>query len=123
MHSLIHCKSINFTQQLSNNLIIVMLRTYAVELGRRFFPRCSQVLDKIMDTDDLSQLAYLRNDSPDERETKKQRYTEIQELLNEAFSEDKEEFHRSNNLSSNLSSSASSTSPGVKPNGSPLVNR
>lgn len=94
-----------------------------VELGRRFFPRCSQVLDKIMDTDDLSQLAYLRNDSPDERETKKQRYTEIQELLNEAFSEDKEEFHRSNNLSSNLSPSASSTSLGLKPNGSPPVNR
>lgn len=95
-----------------------------VELGRRFFPRCSEVLDKIMDNDDLSQLAYLRNDSPDERETKKQRYTEIQELLNEAFSEDKEEFHRSNNLSSNLSSSASSTSQGLKqPNGSPPVNR
>ena len=100
-----------------------MLRTFAVELGRRFFPRCSQVLDKIMDTDDLSQLAYLRNDSPDERETKKQRYTEIQELLNEAFSEDKVEFQRSNNLSSNLSSSASSTSLGLKSNGSPLVNR
>lgn len=76
-----------------------------------------------MDTDDLSQLAYLRNDSPDERETKKQRYTEIQELLNEAFSEDKVEFQRSNNLSSNLSSSASSTSLGLKSNGSPLVNR
>lgn len=86
---------------------------WAVELGKRFFPRCSQVLDKIMDTDDLSQLAYLGKDTQDEREMKRQRYMEIQELLSEAFSEDKEEFRWSNNLSS----SSSSTSLGMTRNG------
>lgn len=86
---------------------------WAVELGKRFFPRCSQVLDKIMDTDDLSQLAYLGKDTQDEREMKRQRYMEIQELLSEAFSEDKEEFRRANSLSS----SSSSTSLGFKRNG------
>ncbi|KAK3014728.1 hypothetical protein RJ639_008398 [Escallonia herrerae] len=70
-----------------------------VELGKRFFPRCSDVLNKIMDADDLSELAYLGNDGPDERQLKKQRYIELQEVLSKAFSEDKEEFHRSNNLS------------------------
>ncbi|KAK3025776.1 hypothetical protein RJ639_041932 [Escallonia herrerae] len=97
-----------------------------VEVGKRFFPRCSDVLNKIMDADDLSELAYLGNGSPDERQLKKQRYIELQEVLGRAFSEDKEEFHRSNNLSSsssfhrsnNLSSSSSSASAGMaKANG------
>ncbi|KAM7509690.1 hypothetical protein LguiA_020143 [Lonicera macranthoides] len=75
-----------------------------VELGKRFFPRCSEVLNKIMDADDLSELAYLGNDTPDERQLKKQRYMELQEVLSKAFTEDKEEFRRSNNLSSSSSS-------------------
>ncbi|KAK2985787.1 hypothetical protein RJ640_021572, partial [Escallonia rubra] len=86
-----------------------------VELGKRFFPRCSDVLNKIMDADDLSELAHLGNDSPDERQLKKQRYIELQEVLSKAFSEDKEEFHRSNNLSSSSSSASalSSASAGM----------
>lgn len=65
-----------------------------------------------MDTDDLSELAFLGRENPDEGETKRQRYTEIQELLTEAFSEDKEEFRWSNSLSS----SSSSTSLGITHN-------
>lgn len=80
----------------------------AVELGKRFFPRCSEVLNKIMDADDLSQLAYLGHDTPAERLVKKQRYMELQEVLSKAFNEDKEEIGRSA-----LSSSSSSTSIGV----------
>lgn len=76
-----------------------------VELGKRFFPRCSDVLNKIMDADDISELAYLGKDTPEERVLKRQRYMELQEVLNKAFNEDKEEFDRST-----LSSSASSTS-------------
>lgn len=87
-----------------------------VELGKRFFPRCSEVLNKIMDNDDLSELAYLGEDTPDsdDRQLKKQRYMELQQVLSKAFMEDKEEFHKS----CNLSSSSSSSSIGVvKPNG------
>lgn len=88
-----------------------------VELGKRFFPRCSEVLNKIMDADDLSEIAYMGNDTPEERRLKKQRYMELQEILTKAFTEDKEEFAKANNLSS----SCSSTSKGVdKPNKLPF---
>ncbi|KAL9224248.1 hypothetical protein vseg_000306 [Gypsophila vaccaria] len=66
-----------------------------VELGKRFFPRCSDVLNKIMDADDLSQLAYLGNDTPEERSRKRKRYEELQDDLTRAFAADKEEFDRS----------------------------
>ncbi|KAL9224690.1 hypothetical protein vseg_000702 [Gypsophila vaccaria] len=82
-----------------------------VELGKCFFPRCSEVLNKIMDAEDLSQLAYLNNDTPEERLRKKRRYDELQDALTKAFTEDKEEFKRST-----LSSSSSSTPMG-KPHG------
>ncbi|XP_074305355.1 BTB/POZ domain and ankyrin repeat-containing protein NPR1-like [Silene latifolia] len=78
-----------------------------VELGKRYFPRCSDVLNKIMDAEDLSQLAYLSNDTPEERIRKKRRYDELQDALTKAFTEDKEEFDRST-----LSSSSSSTPMG-----------
>ncbi|XVE97972.1 hypothetical protein REPUB_Repub03eG0064900 [Reevesia pubescens] len=84
-----------------------------VELGKRFFPRCSEVLNKIMDADDLSQLACGGNDGPEERLVKRQRYMELQDVLTKAFHEDKEEFDRST-----ISSSSSSKSIGVtRPNG------
>lgn len=87
-----------------------------VELGKRFFPRCSEVLNKIMDADDLSEIAYMGNDTPEERQLKKQRYMELQEILSKAFTEDKEEFAKTN-----ISSSGSSTSKGVdKPNKLPF---
>ncbi|KAF9613070.1 hypothetical protein IFM89_005518 [Coptis chinensis] len=76
-----------------------------VELGKRFFPRCSEVLDKIMDADDLSELANLDNDNADERLTKKQRYMELQESFAQAFSEDKEDIDRSAAMSPASSSS------------------
>ncbi|XP_050216605.1 BTB/POZ domain and ankyrin repeat-containing protein NPR1-like [Mercurialis annua] len=62
-----------------------------VELGKRFFPRCSEVLNRIID-EDLSQLGYIENDTEEERYTKKQRYMELQNLLSNAFNEDKQEF-------------------------------
>lgn len=84
-----------------------------VELGKRFFPRCSKVINKIMDNDDYSELAYLENENPEERELKKRRYIELQEVLSKAFHEDKEEFDKFNSISS----SSSSTSIGVaRPN-------
>ncbi|KAJ4851145.1 hypothetical protein Tsubulata_003229 [Turnera subulata] len=89
-----------------------------VELGKRFFPRCSEVLNKIMDADDLSQLAYLGNDTPEERQVKRQRYMELQEVLSKAFSEDKQEFDRSG-----ISSSSSSKSVGAGRSNGKLIDR
>ncbi|RDX90906.1 BTB/POZ domain and ankyrin repeat-containing protein NPR1, partial [Mucuna pruriens] len=89
---------------------LVRLRALSrtVELGKRFFPRCSEVLNKIMDADDLSQLTCMGDDSPDDRLRKRRRYVELQEVLNKVFNEDKEENDRSA-----MSSSSSSTSIGV----------
>lgn len=81
-----------------------------VELGKRFFPRCSEVLNNIMDAEDLSQLAFIGDDTPEERQRKKRRYVELQEALIKAFTEDKVELD-----TSTLSSSSSSTPIGKAP--------
>ncbi|RLM91829.1 hypothetical protein C2845_PM08G02680 [Panicum miliaceum] len=60
-----------------------------VELGKRFFPRCSKVLDQIMD--DETELASLGRDTSTE---KKRRFHDLQDVLQKAFSEDKEENDR-----------------------------
>ncbi|CAN6563775.1 unnamed protein product [Malus baccata var. baccata] len=80
----------------------------AVEIGKRFFPRCSELLNSIMDGVDISQIQYTGNDTPELRLTKKRRYMELQEVLSQAFDKDKEEFDRSG-----IPSSSSSTSTGV----------
>ncbi|KAG6424118.1 hypothetical protein SASPL_114531 [Salvia splendens] len=75
-----------------------------VELGKRFFPRCSAVLNKIMDRDDYPEIARLGNGVPDHCPLKKKRRMEIEEVLSKAYSEDKEEFNRTMNISSSSSS-------------------
>ncbi|CAL4965807.1 unnamed protein product [Urochloa decumbens] len=75
-----------------------------VELGKRFFPRCSKFLDKIMD--DEIELASLGRDTSTD---KKRRFHDLQDVLQKAFSEDKEE----NDRSARSSSSSSTTSLGV----------
>lgn len=73
-----------------------------VEKGRRFFPNCSEVLDKFMD-DDLPDL-FLEKGTPDEQRLKRSRYMELKEDFQKAFSKDKNENR------SGLSSSSSSSS-------------
>ncbi|TXG48277.1 hypothetical protein EZV62_027571 [Acer yangbiense] len=75
-----------------------------VEMGRRYFPHCSLVLDKFMD-DDLPDLFYLEKGSIDEQKIKRTRFMELKEDVQKAFNKDKAEFSRSG-----LSSSSSSTS-------------
>uniref|UniRef100_A0A0E0MSL0 BTB/POZ domain and ankyrin repeat-containing protein NPR1 n=1 Tax=Oryza rufipogon TaxID=4529 RepID=A0A0E0MSL0_ORYRU len=74
-----------------------------VELGKRFFPRCSNVLDKIMD-DETDPVSLGRDTSAEKRK----RFHDLQDVLQKAFHEDKEENDRSG-----LSSSSSSTSIGA----------
>ncbi|XP_030943184.1 BTB/POZ domain and ankyrin repeat-containing protein NPR1-like isoform X1 [Quercus lobata] len=75
-----------------------------VEMGRRYFPHCSDVLDKFME-DDLPDLFYLERGSQDEQRIKRRRFMELKEDVQKAFNKDKAEFNRSR-----LSSSSSSTS-------------
>ncbi|KAF9668169.1 hypothetical protein SADUNF_Sadunf15G0101100 [Salix dunnii] len=75
-----------------------------VEVGRRYFPNCSEVLDKFME-DDLPDLFYLEKGTPDEQKIKRIRFMELKEDVQRAFTKDKAEI----NLSG-LSSSSSSSS-------------
>ncbi|CAN8273875.1 unnamed protein product [Cochlearia groenlandica] len=68
--------------------------TNTVELGKRYFRRCS--LDHFMDTEDLNHLASVAEDTPEKRLQKKRRYIELQETLMKTFSEDREDFTKSN---------------------------
>ncbi|KAL5698688.1 hypothetical protein ACHQM5_029688 [Ranunculus cassubicifolius] len=91
-------------QEVHLNRMRALSRT--VELGKRFFPRCSDVLNKIMDAEDLSELASAGGDTPEQRLKKKRRYVELQDVLEKALKEDKEEFDKSAALSSSSSSSS-----------------
>ncbi|KAJ6970964.1 hypothetical protein NC653_035282 [Populus alba x Populus x berolinensis] len=55
-----------------------------VEMGRRYFPNCSEVLDKFME-DDLPDLFYHEKGTPDEQRIKKTRFMELKEDVQRAF--------------------------------------
>lgn len=69
-----------------------------MELGKKYFPRCSNVLDKIMD-EDLSGLV----DHWDKSEEKKRRFNDVQDMVKKAFYEDTQERDRSAQSSSSTS--------------------
>ncbi|KAL6282862.1 hypothetical protein ACE6H2_013791 [Prunus campanulata] len=76
-----------------------------VALGRRYFPHCSEVLDKFIE-DDLPDLFYLETGTSDEQKIKRMRFMELKEEVHKAFNKDKAEL----NLPG-LSSSSSTSSP------------
>lgn len=80
-----------------------------VEYGRRFFPRCAALLDKIADCETLTILAFLEKDTPENRLVKRQKYMEIQESLQMAFNEDNEEQLGKSSRSGSSSSTSKST--------------
>ncbi|KAL8508207.1 hypothetical protein ACS0TY_018700 [Phlomoides rotata] len=65
-----------------------------VELGRRYFPHCSQVLDKFME-DDLPDAFYLETGTPEEQKMKRMRFMELKDEVHKAFNKDKAKLHRS----------------------------
>ncbi|PRQ29966.1 putative chromatin remodeling & transcription regulator ABTB family [Rosa chinensis] len=76
-----------------------------VNMGRCYFPHCSEVLDKFME-DDLPDLFFLETGTPDEQKIKRMRFMELKDEVHKAFSKDKAEL----NLSG-LTSSSSTSSP------------
>ncbi|KAL6602883.1 hypothetical protein ACP70R_043244 [Stipagrostis hirtigluma subsp. patula] len=71
-----------------DNLFRMKALSKTVELGKRFFPRCSEVLSKFMD--DETELVFLGRDTS----VVKRRFHELQDVLRKAFYEDKDEFDR-----------------------------
>lgn len=80
-----------------------------VEMGRRYFPHCSEVLDKFLE-DDHPDLFFLQKGTPDEQKIKRMRFCELKEDVLKAFSKDKAESVRA----AGFSSSSSSSSPSQK---------
>ncbi|KAE8685807.1 Regulatory protein NPR4 [Hibiscus syriacus] len=73
-----------------------------VEMGRRYFPHCSEVLDKFME-DDLPDLFYLERGSLEEQKLKSSRFRELKEDVQKAFNKDKADFNRNGSTSSSSS--------------------
>ncbi|XP_062096036.1 BTB/POZ domain and ankyrin repeat-containing protein NPR1-like [Humulus lupulus] len=84
-----------------------------VDMGRRYFPHCSEVLDKFME-DDLPSMLYLETGTPEEQKIKRTRFMELKEDVQNAFNKDKAEFNRAGGLSSSSSSSSLKLKDGVK---------
>ncbi|KAL2524798.1 Regulatory protein NPR3 [Abeliophyllum distichum] len=79
-----------------------------VETGRRFFPNCSEVLDKLLEDDTIGTLL-LEKGTPEEQRMKRMRYMELKEDVMKAFSKDIAE----NNWTNLSSSSSCSSSPRI----------
>lgn len=82
-----------------------------VETGRRYFPHCSEVVDKFLDCD-WSDASLLEKGTPEEQKLKRARFMELKEDVQKAFYKDIAEKNRSGLSSS--SSSSSSPKEGVK---------
>ncbi|KAL5097628.1 hypothetical protein RYX36_001955 [Vicia faba] len=97
---------LNETPIMQNKRLISRMEALmkTVEMGRRYFPHCSEVLDKFME-DDLPDLFYLEKGTQEEQRIKRTRFVELKDDVNNAFSKDKAEFSRSGISSSSSSSS------------------
>lgn len=91
-----------FSEHNSDTYYVLVVAMVAVEMGRRYFPHCSEVLDKFME-DDLPDLFYLEKGTHEEQRIKRTRFMELKDDVNKAFNKDKAEFTRSG-----ISSSSSS---------------
>ncbi|KAL5209936.1 hypothetical protein ABZP36_005559 [Zizania latifolia] len=76
--------------------------TKTVELGRRYFPHCSEVLDKFLN-EESTDLVFLESGTPEDQQVKRMRFSELREDVRKAFTKDKA-------ASSAISSSTSSSS-------------
>ncbi|TKV92148.1 hypothetical protein SEVIR_9G144900v4 [Setaria viridis] len=62
--------------------------TKTVELGRRYFPHCSDVLDKFL-IEESTDLIYLETGTPEDQHLKRMRFSELKEDVRKAFTKDK----------------------------------
>ncbi|PHU11842.1 Regulatory protein NPR3 [Capsicum chinense] len=86
--------------------LVALLKT--VDTGRRFFPNCSEVLDRLLEDDALDSLM-LESGTPEEQRSKKMRYTELKDEFMKAFNKDKAEKYWAGFSTSSSSSSSPKT--------------
>nr|CAB3498812.1 unnamed protein product [Digitaria exilis] len=75
-----------------------------VELGRRYFPNCSDVLDNFLN-EESTDLIFLETGTPEDQQVKRMRFSELKEDVRKAFTKDKA------NVQAIASSASSSSSP------------
>ncbi|TKY57186.1 Regulatory protein NPR3 [Spatholobus suberectus] len=106
-----HLKEVDLNESLPARTRKLQLRLHAlmktVENGRRFFPHCSEVLDKFLE-DDMPDVFVLEKGSEEEQRIKKARFMELKDDVQKAFYKDMAENNHSG-FSSSVSSSSSST--------------
>uniref|UniRef100_A0A0A9GEX6 NPR1/NIM1-like C-terminal domain-containing protein n=1 Tax=Arundo donax TaxID=35708 RepID=A0A0A9GEX6_ARUDO len=78
--------------------------TKTVELGRRYFPHCSDVLDKFL-IEESTDLIFLETGTPEDQRVKRMRFSELKEDVRKAFTKDKAA------VAAIASSASSSSSP------------
>ncbi|CAD6206115.1 unnamed protein product [Miscanthus lutarioriparius] len=78
--------------------------TKTVELGRRYFPHCSDVLDKFLN-EESTDLFFLETGTPEDQRVKRMRFSELKEDVRKAFTKDKAA------VAAIASSASSSSSP------------
>ncbi|KAL9667141.1 hypothetical protein QQ045_001490 [Rhodiola kirilowii] len=81
-----------------------------VETGRRYFPLCSEVIDKFLE-DDMPDIVFLEKGSAEEKKIKKRRFIELKDDVQKAFNRDMAQKNHASLASS--SSSSSSLKDGV----------
>ena len=86
----------------------------AVETGRRYFPKCSEELDKFLEFD-LLDLVYLTKGTVEEQRIKQKRFRELKNDVQKAFDKDKAANLKRSGLSPS-SSSSTSLKDGANPN-------
>ncbi|KAK3146518.1 hypothetical protein QOZ80_3BG0267520 [Eleusine coracana subsp. coracana] len=77
--------------------------TKTVELGRRYFPHCSDVLDKFLN-EESTDLFFLETGTVEDQRVKRMRFSELKEDVRKAFTKDKA-------VAAIASSASSSSSP------------
>nr|UVV34373.1 regulation protein [Actinidia chinensis] len=99
---------LNETPIMQNKRLLSRMQALSktVEMGRRYFPHCSLVLDKFME-DDLPDLFYLEKGTPEEQKIKRTRFQELKDDVQMAFNKDKAEAERHRSVFSSSSSSSS----------------
>ncbi|KAI3901991.1 hypothetical protein MKX01_040394 [Papaver californicum] len=63
----------------------------SLSVGKRYFPRCNELIDKITGSDVLLEIAGYNSNHPKERVMKRKKFMELQEMFKTAFNQDKEE--------------------------------
>lgn len=77
-------------------------KNVTVDTGRRFFPNCSDILDKMLNP------LTLESGTPEEQRSKKMRYEQLKDDFEKAFNKDKAENHWAGFKTSSTTSSPKS---------------